>query len=221
MDDPSLPTALRRLLARGLLPHASLLVGGRPEQHQTATQSIAASVGIAAADCLFVSAAPTIEELRQLVGRIHLRPFHSGLSLLALAQFDRWSEECATLLLKTLEEPPAHARILLFAASDGDILRTILSRVARFRLPTPLDVAPTDLPDATLPLAEQFAWSKAQAAADTPTVATLRALVGSARSLQTGARLLAYASAVGTHPVNARLALDTALLIRRHSEVPS
>lgn len=214
-----LPQALAALLERRLLPHASLIVGGTSTQHQAVTQAIRAALGIAPADTLSVTEAPKIEELRQLVGRIHLKPFQSELSLLAFEQFDRWSEECANLLLKTLEEPPAHSRIVLYAGSDSGILRTIVSRVARFRLPTPtVSNAKIDLPAASAPLSEQFAWSKNWAASDATTAAGLTALIDSAASPQAKASLLAYTSEIGNHPVNARLALDTALLMKRNNK---
>lgn len=218
MADPpaALPHALAALLDRGLLPHASLVTGGSIDQQHGVTKAACQALAIAPADWLSVAEPPTIAELRSIIGRIHLRPFQSKLSLLAFHQFDGWREECANLLLKTLEEPPDHARIVLYAGSDSTILRTILSRVARFRLPTRLADEPApDLPASSAPLSEQFAWSKALAASGATTQSALSTLIGSAQVSQASAHLLAYASDVGAHPVNARLALDTALLIRR------
>lgn len=219
MQDASLtlPTALGALLERGLMPHASLIVGGTVDQQQTVTDAIAAALAIAPADTLAVAEAPKIEELRQIIGRIHLKPFQSELSLLVFHKFDMWKEECANLLLKTLEEPPAHARIILYATHGGSILRTILSRVARFRLPTAQSSTEVvSLPDISAPLAEQFAWSKEWAASEATTQTALSALIQSVQSPVAKASLLAYTSDIGNHPVNGRLAIDTALLIRHN-----
>jgi len=43
----------------------------------------------------------------------------------------------ASALLKTLEEPPAHARILLTASEPARLLPTVLSRCQRVRVPPP------------------------------------------------------------------------------------
>ena len=54
--------------------------------------------------------------------------------LCSLGDIERLQVEGANGLLKTLEEPPAHARLILIAESMGAVLPTIESRCQLMRL---------------------------------------------------------------------------------------
>ncbi len=76
-----------------------------------------------------------IEDARALQGRVALAPAGSRHRVVILPEIDRASLGAANSLLKTLEEPPPHAVILLTAAQPGDVLPTIRSRCRVVVLP--------------------------------------------------------------------------------------
>ena len=69
-----------------------------------------------------------IEAVRQLLGRIALRPFNAAFQAAIIDGAERLTEEAANSLLKALEEPPAHTRFLLTTSNPSDCLPTIVSR---------------------------------------------------------------------------------------------
>lgn len=73
-----------------------------------------------------------IDTIRALCERTHYRS--SGLQVAILAGADRLNEPAANALLKTLEEPPGSALLLLTAQSTGTLLATIVSRCHRVSL---------------------------------------------------------------------------------------
>jgi DNA polymerase-3 subunit delta' len=76
-----------------------------------------------------------IEDVRQLLGRVALRPFSAAVQAAVIVGAERLTEEAANSLLKVLEEPPAHSRFFLTTARLSDCLPTIISRcqLIRFR----------------------------------------------------------------------------------------
>ena len=69
-----------------------------------------------------------IDAVRQLLGRIALRPFNAAFQVAIIDGAERLTEEAANSLLKALEEPPAHTRFLLTTSRLSDCLPTIVSR---------------------------------------------------------------------------------------------
>lgn len=69
-----------------------------------------------------------IEEVRNLTSRIALKPYESRYRIALLQDFDHASGQAQDSLLKTLEEPPGHAVLILLATSLEPILSTITSR---------------------------------------------------------------------------------------------
>jgi DNA polymerase-3 subunit delta' len=93
---------------------------------------------------------------------LSLRPMAASRRVAVIDDADRMSTESANAILKTLEEPPAYAIIILLAADLGKILPTIRSRCQTVRF-NPL--SPSDVAD--LVLAQEWSESRdeAQAAA--------------------------------------------------------
>ena len=87
-----------------------------------------------------------IDTVRALCERTHYRS--RGLQVAVLEEGDTLGEPAANALLKTLEEPPGEAIIILTAQSTGSLLPTIVSRCFRvyFGAPASSDVS-TDLPE--------------------------------------------------------------------------
>jgi DNA polymerase-3 subunit delta' len=79
---------------------------------------------------------------RELIGAVSYRPFEGGRRVFVVESADAMAEESQNALLKTLEEPPAYAHILLVTAEPAALLETVRSRCAT--------VAFAPLPPATL-----------------------------------------------------------------------
>lgn len=69
-----------------------------------------------------------IEEVRQLLSRIALRPYSAFVQVAIINEADRLTEEAGNSLLKALEEPGAQTRFLLATSQLPRCLPTIISR---------------------------------------------------------------------------------------------
>jgi DNA polymerase III subunit delta' len=76
----------------------------------------------------------TVEEARKLEGFFALRPSLGGWRVAIVDAADDLNPNAANALLKTLEEPPERAVILLIAHAPGAVLGTIRSRCRRLAL---------------------------------------------------------------------------------------
>jgi DNA polymerase III subunit delta' len=101
-----------------------------------------------------------------VVGAVSHTPFESRRRVFAIEDAHTLNDQAANRLLKTLEEPPPYAHLILFAPSPRDVLPTIASRCQQVRFdplpsgrieerlaergalaPSPDDSGSTDLPD--------------------------------------------------------------------------
>lgn len=75
-----------------------------------------------------------IEAVRSIVGEMPFRPFEGSHRVAILVDADRLNDNAANTLLKTLEEPPAWAVLVLITSNESNLLPTLLSRcqVLRF-----------------------------------------------------------------------------------------
>jgi DNA polymerase-3 subunit gamma/tau len=73
-----------------------------------------------------------IDEVRELRERIRFAPTHSKYKVFVIDEAHQLTKEAFNALLKTLEEPPAHAIFILATTEPHKMLPTILSRVQRF-----------------------------------------------------------------------------------------
>ena len=79
-----------------------------------------------------------IADVKEVLRQINLKPFEGAYSVVIFDGADLMSEEAANALLKTLEEPPPEAVILLLTAYEDALLPTIRSRCqALYLLPVP------------------------------------------------------------------------------------
>ncbi len=69
-----------------------------------------------------------IDQIRLLQHDLSRAPFEARWKVVLLRRFEEANEEAANAFLKTLEEPPAHARLLLTARDASLLLPTIASR---------------------------------------------------------------------------------------------
>lgn len=70
----------------------------------------------------------TIEQIRQVEQDISLRPYEASQKLFCIAGADRMNDSAASALLKTLEEPPPNATVVLTAEDPMALPATVRSR---------------------------------------------------------------------------------------------
>lgn len=104
------------------LPPVTLLLGN-PYEMESLARDILSGHGISASDISY-SRKLSVEAARLLVGAVAHNPF--GALKAVVLRLDGMSEQSQNVLLKTLEEPPAHVRFILI--SDRPPIATILSR---------------------------------------------------------------------------------------------
>jgi DNA polymerase-3 subunit delta' len=80
----------------------------------------------------------SIDQIRELQQILSLRPFEANRKACLIEPAERMNEKSANALLKTLEEPPGHAIILLLTTQADLLLATIRSRCQHLRF-SPLD----------------------------------------------------------------------------------
>ncbi len=75
-----------------------------------------------------------IDTVREWQADIMLKPYEGRRRVLILHDAERLSDAAANAMLKTLEEPPPYATIILVANTAGDLLPTIVSRCQPIKL---------------------------------------------------------------------------------------
>lgn len=69
-----------------------------------------------------------IEEVRNVMSRLALKPYEARYRVAIFRDFDHARPQTQDALLKTLEEPPPHAVLILLAPATDTLLPTIISR---------------------------------------------------------------------------------------------
>lgn len=75
-----------------------------------------------------------IAEIRELIHWLSLKPLGNGKKMAIIFNAEKMTLEAANALLKTLEEPPSYAKIILTTLDEQKILPTIHSRCQKIRL---------------------------------------------------------------------------------------
>ncbi|MBX3036665.1 MAG: DNA polymerase III subunit delta' [Anaerolineales bacterium] len=87
-----------------------------------------------------------VDQIRELQRTINLRPYQSKYRVSLFLRFHEANDNAANALLKTLEEAPTHAILILTAESPEQLLPTINSRCEILRLrPLPIETVTSDL----------------------------------------------------------------------------
>jgi len=73
----------------------------------------------------------TVEQMRDLMREIQLKPAEAQFKVAIIAGADRLNPQAANAFLKTLEEPPQNSVLILLSTEPRRILETILSRCLR------------------------------------------------------------------------------------------
>jgi DNA polymerase-3 subunit delta' len=87
----------------------------------------------------------TVEQIRDLMQQIQLKPTEAEYKVAIITAADRLNNQAANAFLKTLEEPPPKSILILLSTEPSRILETILSRCLRLNFSgdgaRPLDAA--------------------------------------------------------------------------------
>ena len=78
----------------------------------------------------------TVEQMRDLMREIQLKPTEAEYKVAVITAADRLNPQAANAFLKTLEEPPAKSVLILLSTEPQRILETILSRCLRLSFST-------------------------------------------------------------------------------------
>jgi DNA polymerase-3 subunit delta' len=73
----------------------------------------------------------TIEQVRDLMKTVHLKPTQAEYKVATIVAADRLNVQAANAFLKTLEEPPSDSILVLLSTEPQRLLETILSRCLR------------------------------------------------------------------------------------------
>lgn len=146
---------LRNAVAMGLISHAYLFSGPRGSGKTTLARLLAKAVNCKqpkkgepcnacesceeinsgrAIDLIEIDAASNrgIDEIRDLKEGVRFTPTRLRYKVYVIDEAHQLTKEAANALLKTLEEPPAHAIFILATTEAHKMIATILSRCQRF-----------------------------------------------------------------------------------------
>ncbi len=77
-----------------------------------------------------------IDQVRELIVRLGIRPSRASIRMAIIDDAEALGTPAQNALLKTLEEPPGHAIIIMVSASERAMLDTVRSRTRTVRFPT-------------------------------------------------------------------------------------
>lgn len=125
---------LRNQLASNEVAHAYLFAGPRGTGKTTVARILASELEINEIDLIEVDAASNrgIDDIRSLRESVQFQPAQSPKKLYILDEAHMLTQQAGNALLKTLEEPPAHAHFVLCTTEPQGLPVTILSRCQRF-----------------------------------------------------------------------------------------
>lgn len=154
---------LLELTRRERLPRGMLWIGSEPEPIQHTVTLLAQTLfclqpnhGIACGTCTSCQKVEKghhpdlrqiaaegkeikIEQVRNFSRWLFIAPHEATRKIGIVAGADQLNRSSANALLKTLEEPPMHAVVILVVRAEGNLLPTVRSRLMPFRFPMPLD----------------------------------------------------------------------------------
>ncbi|HSH18224.1 MAG TPA: DNA polymerase III subunit gamma/tau [Candidatus Saccharimonadales bacterium] len=134
-------TTLEKALASGRISHAYLFSGPRGVGKTSIARILAHEINglpyeddAAHLDIIEIDAASNrrIDEIRDLRDKVHIAPTSSKYKVYIIDEVHMLTREAFNALLKTLEEPPAHAVFILATTEAHKLPETIVSRTQHY-----------------------------------------------------------------------------------------
>lgn len=134
-------TTLKNAIEAGNISHAYLFTGPRGVGKTSIARILAHEINqlpyedeATHLDIIEIDAASNrrIDEIRDLRERVHIAPTSSKYKVYIIDEVHMLTKEAFNALLKTLEEPPAHAVFILATTESHKLPDTIISRTQRF-----------------------------------------------------------------------------------------
>ena len=134
LGQPEVVSLLRREIADQTISHAYLFSGGRGTGKTTVARIFAAEIGCKPSDLYEMDGASnrSIDDIRELRESVLSMPFESPYKVYIIDEVHMLTKEAFNALLKTLEEPPAHAVFVLATTDKEKLPDTIISRCQAF-----------------------------------------------------------------------------------------
>jgi len=132
-------SVLEAAVKQDKISHAYLFAGGRGTGKTSMARIVARALGTAEEDIYEMDAASNrgIEEVRELREGVATLPFSSTYKFYIIDEAHALTRDAWGALLKTLEEPPAHAIFVLCTTELDRVPETIQSRCQVFRFKKP------------------------------------------------------------------------------------
>jgi DNA polymerase-3 subunit gamma/tau len=132
-------TVLTQAIERETIGHAYLFAGTRGTGKTSVARIFARAVGCTDKDLYEIDAASNrgIDDIRELRDGVHTMPFESPYKVYIIDEVHMLTKEAFNALLKTLEEPPAHAIFILATTELHKVPDTIQSRCEVYLLKQP------------------------------------------------------------------------------------
>ena len=125
---------LKNAVKAGRISHAYLFSGSRGTGKTSLARILAKEAGCSDVDLIEIDAASSrgIDEIRALREAVRFSPMQGKVKVYIIDEVHMLTKEAFNALLKTLEEPPAHAIFILATTELDKVPETIISRCQNF-----------------------------------------------------------------------------------------
>ncbi len=132
-------SVLEGAIAKKNIAHAYLFSGTRGTGKTSIARIFAKAIGTTSNDLYEIDAASNrgIDDVRELREAVNTLPFESTYKVYIIDEVHMLTKEAFNALLKTLEEPPAHAVFILATTELEKLPDTVVSRCQTFTFKTP------------------------------------------------------------------------------------